>query len=63
MIIRVGVGDIAKELEIELPPDAKVDEIKGSIESALNGDFRSYGSRIRTDGKSVCLQAELPLSI
>ena len=31
MIIRVGVGDIAKELEIELPPDAKVDEIKGSI--------------------------------
>ena len=39
MIIRVGVGDIAKELEIELPPDAKVDEIKASIESALNGDL------------------------
>ena len=39
MIIRVGVGDIAKELEIELPPDSKVDEIKNRIESALNGDL------------------------
>ena len=39
MIIRVGVGDIAKELEIEMPPETKIDEIKGRIESALSGEI------------------------
>ncbi len=39
MIIRVGVGDIAKELEIEMPAETKIDEIKGRIESALSGEI------------------------
>jgi len=39
MIIRVGVGDIAKELEIEMPPETKLDQIKGQIESALSGEI------------------------
>ena len=59
MIIRVGVGDIAKELEIELPPDAKVDEIKASIESALNGDLSVLWITDKDGGKSVCHLAEL----
>ncbi|MCH1512770.1 MAG: DUF3107 domain-containing protein [Acidimicrobiales bacterium] len=38
MIVRVGVGDIAKELEIEMKSETSVKEVKELIESALNGE-------------------------
>tara|TARA_B110000196_G_scaffold316018_1_gene326635 strand:- start:187 stop:417 length:231 start_codon:yes stop_codon:yes gene_type:complete len=38
MIVRVGVGDIAKELEIEMESETSVREVKELIESALNGE-------------------------
>jgi DNA-binding transcriptional regulator LsrR (DeoR family) len=38
MIVRVGVGDIAKELEIEMESETSVKEVKELIESALNGE-------------------------
>lgn len=38
MIVRVGVGDIAKELEIEMASETSVKEVKELIESALNGE-------------------------
>jgi len=56
MIIRVGVGDIAKELEIEMPEDTKIDEIKGRIEDALNGDL-SVLWVMDKDGRQVGIPA------
>ena len=38
MIVRVGEGDIAKELEIEMKSETSVKEVKELIESALNGE-------------------------
>ena len=38
MIVRVGVGDITNELEIEMKSETSVKEVKELIESALNGE-------------------------
>ncbi|HJM27776.1 MAG: DUF3107 domain-containing protein [Acidimicrobiales bacterium] len=38
MIVRIGVGDIAKEIQLEMEDDTDLEELKSEIESGLESE-------------------------
>ena len=38
MMVRIGVSDTVKEIEVELPSDTASDELKAMIEAGLDDD-------------------------